>query len=742
MPERKPDNSTRIRIIIVMVCLGVLTFIALGAQLFSIAITEHDFYQQTAIDQQTRDSIITPKRGTIYDRNMKPLAMSATVETVYISPADLDTDAERELTALGLSRILNVDYADLLEKSRKQNFYQTVKKRIESGTAEAVRKFIAENNLEDAVHLIDDTKRYYPYGNFASHILGFCDGDNIGIYGVEYQYENFLKGSPGRVITAKNAKGTDMPFEYEAYYDAENGANVVLTIDETVQHYLEKHLETALIENNVQNKVTGIVYSVKTGEILGMATKPDFDLNNPRNISDEAITGTLNQLEGAAKEKATLEALYDIWRNKAIQDPYEPGSVFKIVTSSMALEEAKVTINDRFFCRGSVNVSGTIFHCWRRIGHGSESFLQGFQNSCNPVFIEIARRVGPTKFMEYMTAFNLKKKTGIDLPGEANSLTHATGFNEVELSTYAFGQTFKITPLQLIAAAGAVVNNGCYMKPHIVKALVDDDGNIIQSFAPETVSQVVSAETSATMRYMLETVVTVGTGKNAYLRGYRIGGKTGTSEKIDKKNIEGVADMRVASFIGFAPANDPEIAVLIVLDEPIVPNKNGGVIAAPVARRVFADILPYLGIEQQYTIEELDSLEIEVPNMVNMTLAQAKAAANKSGLEIRTVGTGDKVTDQLPVSGVSIPQTAEVILYLGGTRPDEFVTVPDLTGLSYTKASTALENVGLYLQAQGAITAVGSESSVLSVTRQEPAAGEKLALGSLVTAEFNDVTGD
>ena len=742
MPERRPDTGIKIRIIIIMAVFGFCTFFALGLQIYSISVTQHVDYQQRAISQQTRDSIISPERGTIFDRNMKPLAMSATVETVYISPADFKDDAQRELTALGLSRILGVDYGDLLEKAKKNNYYQTVKKRIESDSADAVREFIGNNNLENIVHLVEDTKRFYPYGNFASHIIGFCDGDNIGIYGIELQYEEYLKGSPGRMISAKNAKGTDMNFEYEAYYDAQDGANVVLTIDETVQHYLEKHLETAWIENNVGNKAVGIVYKVKTGEVLGMSTKPDFDLNNPRIISDETLSAGLGTLEGDQKAEATLNALYDLWRNKAIQDPYEPGSVFKIITAAMGLEEAVVRPSDGFFCSGVLKVGGHDFHCWRRQGHGSETFVQGLENSCNPVFIEVGRRVGSTRFMDYMSAFNLKKKTGIDLPGEANSITHASNFNEVELSTYAFGQTFKITPIQMIAAASAAVNNGYYMQPHVVKALVDDEGNVIKNFEPTVVSQVVSAESSATLREMLETVVSVGTGKNSYVPGYRIGGKTGTSEKIDKKDANGEANLRIASFIGFAPANDPEIAVLIILDEPDVPNKNGGVIAAPVVRRILSDVLPYLGIEQEYTLEEVSALEVETPNLRNMTLEQAKAAAQAKGIDVKIIGDGAKVTDQVPAPGAKVPKSAGLIIYMGAEKPAEMVEVPDISGMSYTKALKELEKVGLYMQPQGAIS-VSNNKNVLSVSRQEPSAGTPVSFGSLIIAEFNDAaTGD
>lgn len=738
MARNRPNNSILVRIIVVMCLFGVVTFIPLIAKLVNIQLIDYKTYQAKAADQQTRDTIITPKRGIIYDTNMKELAVSATAETVYIAPVDIKEEQE-EAIAKALSETLELDYETVLGKTKnKKSYYQVIKKKIDEETATKLRAVIKEQKLK-GIHLAEDTKRYYPFGSFASQVIGFCGDDNTGLTGIEAVYEDTLKGLPGRVIAAKNARGTDMPFKYEEYYDAQNGSNLVLTIDETVQQILEKHLETAVVDGKVLQRGAGIVYNVKTGEILAMATIGDFDLNQPFELTDD-VKKQIEALPEDEQKKARSDALNASWRNKIISDSYEPGSVFKILTISMGLEEGVVGPQTTFNCTGATKVADRTIHCWKKGGHGTITLSQALEKSCNCALMEIGARVGNRKFYDYVTAFGLRDKTGVDLPGEANGYFFSEKAftdtnNRVSLAVASFGQTFKVTPMQVVCAVGAVVNDGKLMKPHIVREIVDDNNVSIKKFEPELVRQVISQSTSDFICGAMEKVVSEGTGKNAYVKGYRIGGKTGTSEKIDEY-VAGEREKYIASFLGVAPMDDPQYACLIMLDDPSGTYYEGSQLAAPVAGRVFSEMLPYMGLNPVYTDDELVGSDIVMPQLVGSPAGDAKNMLKQNAykeLNVKVVGDGDTVTDQIPAGGISIPNNSQVVLYCGSKAPTDKVKMPNVSGLTVAEANRAITNAGLIMKPMGAVSEVGSSATA---SKQQYAEGTELARGTVVTVEF------
>ncbi|MDR3206909.1 MAG: PASTA domain-containing protein [Oscillospiraceae bacterium] len=740
---RRANRTVLFRTILLMSLFGVALFVPLFVKLYSIQIIKHDLYEKQAVEQQTRDDIISPVRGTIYDRNYKPLAVSASVETVFLEPVSIVDDAQAMLIARNLSEILGVDYDETYAKAKKADrYYEEVKKNLEKPEADLVRAFIAEHDLQKAVRITPAYKRYYPDGNFAAHIIGFTNSDGDGVEGVERVYNTDLKGTAGRIITAKDAKGITMPFQYEKYYDAQNGLNLVLTIDETLQGFLENHLKTAVVENEVKERAAGIIMDVKTGEILAMDTQNGYDPNTPRTLTDPEMQALIDSLSGDEQTEAFKSALYAQWRNKIVADTYEPGSTFKIITTAVALEEKAVKLDDQFYCHGSITIPGwgKPINCARRAGHGAETFVQGVQNSCNPVFVEVAERVGPETFYNYFQAFGFTQKTGIDIPGESGSVYHTRkDFNTVALAAYAFGQTFNITPIQLITAVSAVANGGNLMKPHLVKGFTDSEGNLVKTVEPETVRQVISAETSKQVCEILESVVSVGGGKNAYVAGYRIGGKTGTSQKRDPDTHEYMVGRYVTSFVGFAPADDPQVAVLVLLDEPMYGPANlrtGGGMAAPVVGRILSDVLPYLQIEPQYTSEELAGIQITVPTLSGLSVSDAEQMLKNQNIQYRVIGEGEMVTQQMPAPGARVPGTAEVILYVGGDISIQMTQAPDVNGKTAEQANELLTNAGLYMHARGATAAGGSG---VVAYRQDIPTGTEVPVGTVVEVEFRDL---
>ena len=727
------------RVRLVMLMLGAAMAVLI-VRLFYLQVVQADMWKEKASSQQMYSTSITATRGNIYDRNMKTLARSVTVWTVFISPAEMKED-QRELVASGLSEILDVDYDMVYEKSLKTwRYNETIKKKVDNDTADEVTAFIQENDIR-GIYLTEESMRYYPYGNLASTVLGFTGSDGSGAYGLEAYYNKALSGTDGVIASVRNAKGTAMPFSEQQIYDAEDGQSLVLTIDETVQHYLEKHLENAVQEHEVQNRAVGIVMDVKTGEILAMSTKPDFDPNEPSAIYDTTTAEALaEQLEEAGGDEEKLDAYYEAlgeaqlaqWRNKAISDPYEPGSVFKLITASAALETGTVTGSTPFYCPGYIEVAGNRIACWKAGGHGNIDFVGAIKGSCNPAFIMTGQALGAELFMEYLDKFGLYDVTGVDLPGEATSIMHSreTMLNEnmASLSSASFGQTFKVTALELMTAVNATVNGGYLMQPYVVSQVLDSDGNVISSTEPVVVRQVISEETSALVASYAEQVVSGegGSGARAAVPGYRIGGKTGTSQKLDQEG-----DETILSFYGFAPADDPEIAVLVMLDEPQKNNQYGSVIAAPVVGNILADILPYLGFEPSYTEEELSSADMATPYLINYGLQEAQSTLVQAGLEYRVVGSGTTVVGQTPGAAMPIPGGGTVVLY---TEEGEKTTasVPYVIGKTGNEANRLILNAGFNIKIEG--ESLEHEGCV--AVAQSIEAGENAEIGTVITVTF------
>ena len=680
--------------------------------------------KQEAIEQQTRDSIVSSERGTIYDRNMKVLAQSASTNMVCVVPVTIKEEGNAEEISRALSDILEMDYETIYKKTQKNSYYEIVKRRVEAEEVEKIRALGLAG-----IRLDDDTKRYYPNGSLASHIIGFTGDDNQGLWGLESVYDKVLAGRAGRIITAKSANGSDMPYAYEQYMDPIAGNDIVLTIDETIQHFAEKHLETALAETNAQNGAAAIVMNPKTGEILAMATKPDYDLNQPMTLTDAGVLETLSALTGEEYSKAYTAELNKLWRNKAVVDTYEPGSTFKSVVAATALEENLVGLHEGFYCSGSHTVSGVKINCHKTIGHGAQTFEEGVHNSCNPVFMEIGARIGVDTFREYYKSFGFGETTGFELPGEAEGIFFSREqMRDLELATSSFGQGFNVTPLQMITAMSAIANGGYLMKPYIVKQINDENGNAVKVTEPTVVRQVISTETSRTMCEILEGVVSKGGGKNAYVKGYRIAGKTGTSEKQPRGNGK-----YVASFLGFAPADDPQLACIVIIDEP-VGEYYGSLIAAPVVGRIMEDSLRYLGVERQYSAGEEADADINMPDVTGKTASEAAQILVSAGLKYHVVGDETQtITSQMPRAGTAIRRDAIGIIY-AGEATEEIAVVPDVVGMSLSEVNAGLANSNLNFMLRG--TGRTDSQGLLQAVKQEPAAGSEVPSGTIVQVEF------
>ena len=674
--------------------------------------------KKEALEQQTKDSIITPKRGTIYDRNGTVLAVSASVETVYVHPAQIREDKGEKIVAKELSQVLEMDYNDVYKLITKKVSYVDVKKKVEKDVAEKVRELKVNKDTKDyfrGVGLSEDSKRYYPLNNLASSVIGFVGSDNQGLAGVEASYDSYLRGTPGRVSSLKDAKGTTMNEQHEEQTASKDGSNLVLSIDESMQHFLENHLKTAYVDNKLANGACGIIMNVKTGEVLAMATEGDFNPNEPFAITDPEANKNIQTLPETEQAKAKGEALQKMWRNKAVSDTYEPGSTFKIIVAAAALEEKTVSLEDKFNCAGSLRVGGYNIRCWKPGGHGAETFLQGIQNSCNVVFMQVGMKLGPDNFIKYYKAFGFTQKTGIDLPGEAIGIFHTKdNFKETEIATASFGQGFQITPLQLITAASAVANGGRLLKPHVVSEIRDSNNKVTKKIEPEVVRQVISEETSKSMCSVLESVVRDGSASRAYIPGYRVAGKTGTSEKQPRS-----ANKKIASFIGFAPANDPQVICLIMLDEPNGGQYFGGIIAAPVVHDVMKDTLDYLQVNKQYTAEEMKKYNQKMPDVKGKTVAEAKATLGGYSFKVKIDGNGKTVVSQMPAPEATLSENSTVVLYTTTTTIEKSIELPNLSGKSYRQAKDALQKLGLNLSSSTSSDV--SDSDIVS--GQSPAAG-------------------
>lgn len=785
---------TRIRVLLLVFLL--IGFGAVFIKLFYMQVIRYDFFVQKATELQTRDSLITPGRGTIYDANMQILARSASTRNVIVNPKDVvseqkekngvSADMQRETLATVLSEVLELNHDTVMEKILQTNSsYVVIAKKVDQEIANELTATLKEKDCQ-GVYTEPDTKRYYTHGSFLSSVLGYLDNDNKGVYGLEAKYESELAGTAGRMVRAKNQQNQDMPYDYDKFIPATDGNSLVLTIDSDIQSFLEKHLETALADNpDARDGVTGIIMDVKTGAILGMANLPDFDPNDAYHITseryreelktkidellkEENVTAIIDEkyyefggLENLPENLQANEKLYSkigqirtnelmkMWRNSVIMDTYEPGSTFKLMTVASAYELGIVNRESSFYCGGQLQVENWPIGCSNLSGHGQQTLTESLMNSCNVAMMNIVFKIGLDRFYEFFRAFGLTEKTGVDLPGEEIGQFHnvkkQSSWNEVALATASFGQRFTVTPIQLINMVCSIVDNGNLKQPYIVKQILNQDGTVRSTTEPQVVRQVISADTSAYMREAMEQVVEKGTGKNAYVAGYRVGGKTATSELLAEYNEKGlrIDDMKryTASFVGVAPMNDPQIAVLVAINDlPESVPHGGGAIAAPVVGRILEDVLPYVGITPTYSNEESDRREITVPNLIGKTQSECAAALENLNLRYQIEENGSEVvTDQIPAGGIKIPATGMIILYMGGEKPTEQIVVPNVLGLSIYDCKEKLEEQGLYLKQKGVATSQISGDTVAD--KQNPAAGTKVNIGAVITVEFSNSEG-
>ena len=752
------------RVLLAALVLGVAAFVPVGLRLYSLMVRDYDYYAGLALRNQTRTTTVSARRGDIFDRNMNVLATSVTVENVYLDPHELkQSKADIDDIAQTLGTILEKDpqwIARQAADTRKR--YKQVGARVDAETAGKIRAYINQNNIS-GIHLEPESQRVYPYSTLAAQVVGFTNSSNDGCEGVEAAYDSFLSGQTGRVITTKGNNEMDMPFSYENYVSSRQGDSVILTLDATVQACLEKQMEAAVQRYDVQNGAFGLVMNCKTGEILAMATLGSYDPNNYLVVADPEAAQEVEQLrqnyllyapdseEYAQGQKAYTDALSAArlkqWRNRCISDGYEPGSTFKVLTMAAALDCGAIDLNTSFHCSGSEQIPGRAqkLHCWRSAGHGAEKTAQALQNSCNIAFAHIALKLGGERFYEYIEKFGILEKTGIDLAGESKGVffdkalvTNTDKWGTASLTSGSFGQTFKITPLQLVRAIASVVNGGNLLEPYIVSEIVDADGNTVMQAEQTVVRQTISRETSDTMRTLIESVVTEGTAKNAKVAGFSIGGKTGTSEKIDvfDENGQRVLD-KIVSFVGIAPMDDPEYIVLVALDTPSRQTGiyiSGGVMAAPTVGAVMGDILPYLGVERSFSPEEEGGKEIVLEKYIDLTQKDAESKLKRIGLSAKFAGTGDTVTAQIPDAGQTVPGGSQILLYLGETPEAESVAVPDFTGMNRQQASDAAGRLGLYIL----VTGNDAISTQVTVTAQNLPKDTKVPVGTTITLEFTD----
>ena len=760
------DTGQHRRILLTMAVLGLLAFVPVGLRLYGLMIRDYDHYAALALRNQTRTTTVTAHRGDIYDRNMNILATDLGVENVYLDPHELKQARENieEISAF-LGEILEKDPQWIAEQAVDyRQRYKQVGSRIDEETASVIRSFINDHDIS-GIHLEPNSKRYYPFGALAAQVIGFTNASNDGSEGVEAAYNSFLSGSAGKVITTKGNNEMDMLFSYEKFIQSRQGCSLILTLDTTVQACLEKQMRSAIERYDVRNGAFGLVMNAKTGEILAMATLGSYDPNNYLEIYDSEAAQTLEQQKlaylacpedseaYAAGKQAYQEALNTArlkqWRNRVLSDGYEPGSTFKVLTMAAALDCGAIDLNTRFSCAGAEQIPGRsqLLHCWRSQGHGGESTAQALQNSCNLAFAHIALKLGGDRFYDYIQKFGILEKTGIDLSGESKGIffdreliVNTDKWGTASLTSGSFGQTFKITPLQLVRAIASVVNGGNLMEPYLVSEIVDADGNTVMKAEPTVVRQTISPETSATMRTLIESVVTEGTAKNAQVAGFSIGGKTGTSEKIDVLDENGQPTLdKIVSFVGIAPMDDPEYIVLVALDTPSRSTGiyiSGGVMAAPTVGAVMADILPYLGVEQTFGPEEIAGQRITLDDLTGLPVAEAEKLLKEKKLSAQTVGEGDTVTAQLPEAGQTVPGGSQVLLFLDGYPKERLVAVPDFSGMTRQQAHDAAGLLGLYILVQG-----NQElSPTVTVSAQSQAAKTEVPMGTTITLTFTDST--
>ncbi|MBQ2469987.1 MAG: stage V sporulation protein D [Ruminococcus sp.] len=710
--DRGPNQRLRQRTAVLIILILVVGFGATLLRLSFLTLVQGSELQEKAVGQQLSDTVLTAKRGSIYDAKGTTLAESASVWQVVLAPINFDDDKQREAAARGLSEILGLDYENVLEKTQQKNYYTVVKRKIEveqrDKVIELMKTLTKEYDCGSVIQLLDDYKRYYPKDTLASAVIGFTGADEQGLEGVEYKYDKYLSGTPGRIITAKNARGTNMPFQYEQNVESENGNNIYLTIDETIQSICEKYVAQAVIDNNVMNRAGCICMDVNTAAILAMVTSDGYNLNDPYQLPSSEVD-RIKQLPKEEQDKEESKALAAMWRNKCVADTYMPGSVFKMCTASMALEEGKIKDNSSFTCGGYMRVEDYDIGCSVTSGHGTQTFLESFCHSCNPAFIQIGQLVGIDKFRDYYTAFGFSEKSGIDLPGEADDSFWPEGqMGMVDLAVASFGQNFSITPLSMITACAAVSNGGYVLQPYVVSKITDADGNVVKTMERKVKRQVISTETSERLCEMLAAYPEVNGAAGGAVPGYKVGGKTGTSEKIGiEKNVSSFGKDYIASFCGIAPTDDPQIALLVFLDTPSGGGYYGSQIAAPLFTEIMSEVLPYLEISTDYKEEDLAYLNVSAGDYTNISSEEAVTKVSNDGFIPEIVGSGTTVVSQMPTVSSKMAQGGTIVLYTDNTTQPEKVTVPDFkNAVAYEVNGIAAMN-GLNVSYNGAVSASG-----------------------------------
>lgn len=735
--EKGPAQRLRQRTAILILLILVLGFGAAVLRLTYLTTVQSSELQESAVDLQLADTTVSAKRGTIYDANGNVLAESASVWQVVMSPVNFKNDKQRQAAAKGLSEIFDLEYNDVLDDTKQQSHYVVVKRRIESDEREKVLELIdtlkKDYSCSGVIQLLDDYKRYYPKNSLASSVIGFTGSDDQGLEGIEYEYDSYLSGTPGRIITAQNARGTDMPFRYEQNVESEDGNNVYLTIDETIQSICEKYMQKGVEDNNVLNKGVCIAMDVNTGAILAMVTTDGYDLNNPYELSAK----DKKKIKSTPKKKqaeAESAALSNMWRNKAVADTYMPGSVFKMCVASAALEENLVNEKTSFTCTGSISVEGETIHCSNISGHGTQNFVEVISNSCNPAFIQIGQMLGAGKFRQYYQGFGFSDKTGIDLPGEAEDSFWKEGkMGGVDLAVASFGQNFSITPIQMITACAAVSNGGYVVQPHVVSKITDSKGNVIKTVDKKVKRQVISDDTSKKMNEYLEYNTERQGAAAGYISGYKVAGKTGTTEKRGVTKFESsFSEDYISSFCGYAPADDPQIAMLVFFDTPDGDAYYGSQVSSPVFINIMSEVLPYLDVKTSYTDEELGYVDASAGDYTGVSVDEAKTAVEADGFTATVKGNGSTVISQIPTVSSGLQKGGSIVLYTDSDSQSETVSVPSLIGLSPDEVNNVASDYGLNVSFSGATTSSGTSSS------QNIEAGTSVSPGTVITVSFAD----
>lgn len=735
--EKGPSQRLRQRTAILILLILVLGFGAAVLRLTYLTTIQSSELQESAVDLQLADTTVSAKRGTIYDANGNVLAESASVWQVVMSPVNFKNDKQRQAAAKGLSEIFDLEYNDVLDDTKQQSHYVVVKRRIESDEREKVLELIdtlkKDYSCSGVIQLLDDYKRYYPKNSLASSVIGFTGSDDQGLEGIEYEYDSYLSGTPGRIITAQNARGTDMPFRYEQNVESEDGNNVYLTIDETIQSICEKYMQKGVEDNNVLNKGVCIAMDVNTGAILAMVTTDGYDLNNPYELSAK----DKKKIKSTPKKKqaeAESAALSNMWRNKAVADTYMPGSVFKMCVASAALEENLVNEKTSFTCTGSISVEGETIHCSNISGHGTQNFVEAISNSCNPAFIQIGQMLGAGKFRQYYQGFGFSDKTGIDLPGEAEDSFWKEGkMGGVDLAVASFGQNFSITPIQMITACAAVSNGGYVVQPHVVSKITDSKGNVIKTVDKKIKRQVISDDTSKKMNEYLEYNTERQGATAGYISGYKVAGKTGTTEKRGVTKVESsFSEDYISSFCGYAPADDPQIAMLVFFDTPDGDAYYGSQVSSPVFINIMSEVLPYLDVKTSYTDEELGYVDASAGDYTGVSVDEAKTAVEADGFTATVKGNGSTVISQIPTVSSGLQKGGSIVLYTDSDSQSETVSVPSLIGLSPDEVNDVASAYGLNVSFSGATTSSGTSSS------QNIEAGTSVSPGTVITVSFAD----